>query len=71
MGVLMGALDGNVVVVTGGGRGIGREVALLAAAEGASVVVADNGCEPDGTGSNPAIAQAVVCLLYTSPSPRD
>lgn len=56
----MGALDGNVVVVTGGGRGIGREVALLAAAEGASVVVADNGCEVDGTGSNPAIAQAVV-----------
>lgn len=56
----MGALDGNVVVVTGGGRGIGREVALLAASEGASVVVADNGCEVDGTGSNPAIAQAVV-----------
>lgn len=56
----MGALDGNAVVVTGGGRGIGREVALLAAAEGASVVVADNGCEVDGTGSNPAIAQAVV-----------
>ncbi len=56
----MGALDGNVVVVTGGGRGIGREVALLAAAEGASVVVADNGCEVDGSGSNPAIAQAVV-----------
>ncbi len=56
----MGALDGNGVIVTGGGRGIGREVALLAAAEGASVVVADNGCEPDGTGSNAAVAQAVV-----------
>ena len=56
----MGALDGNGVIVTGGGRGIGREVALLAAAEGASVVVADNGCEPDGTGANPAVAQGVV-----------
>ena len=56
----MGALDGKAVVVTGGGRGIGRAVALLAAAEGASVVVADNGCEVDGTGANPAIAQAVV-----------
>lgn len=56
----MGALDGKVILVTGGGRGIGRATALLAASEGASVVVADNGCEPDGTGSNPAIAQAVV-----------
>jgi NAD(P)-dependent dehydrogenase (short-subunit alcohol dehydrogenase family) len=56
----MGALDGNGVVVTGAGRGIGRAVALAAAAEGATVVVADNGCEPDGTGSNPAVAQAVV-----------
>lgn len=56
----MGALDGDGVIVTGGGRGIGREVALLAASEGATVVVADNGCEPDGTGANPAIALGVV-----------
>lgn len=56
----MGVLDGNGLIVTGGGRGIGRQVALLAASEGATVVVADNGCEPDGTGSNPAVAQAVV-----------
>ena len=56
----MGALDGMAVVVTGGGRGIGKAVALLAAQEGASVVIADSGCEPDGTGSSPAIADAVV-----------
>ncbi|MQA00657.1 MAG: SDR family NAD(P)-dependent oxidoreductase [Dehalococcoidia bacterium] len=56
----MGALDGKAVVITGAGRGIGRATALQAAAEGASVVVADNGCEPDGTGANPACAQAVV-----------
>jgi len=56
----MGVLDGNGVVVTGGGRGIGRAIAKLAAAEGAMVVVADNGCEVDGSGSNPAVAQAVV-----------
>lgn len=56
----MGALDGKAIVVTGGGRGIGRAVAMLAAAEGASVVIADNGCEPDGTGTNNAIADAAV-----------
>lgn len=39
----MGVLDGRVVIVTGGGRGIGRECALLAAREGAKVVVNDLG----------------------------
>ena len=39
----MGVLDGKVVLVTGGGRGIGRECALLAAREGAKVLVNDLG----------------------------
>lgn len=39
----MGVLDGKVVLVTGGGNGIGRECALLAAREGAAVVVNDLG----------------------------
>jgi NAD(P)-dependent dehydrogenase (short-subunit alcohol dehydrogenase family) len=39
----MGVLDGKVVVVTGGGNGIGRECALLAAKEGAAVLVNDLG----------------------------
>ncbi|MCS5604809.1 MAG: SDR family NAD(P)-dependent oxidoreductase [Alphaproteobacteria bacterium] len=39
----MGVLDGKVILVTGGGRGIGREHALLAAREGAKVVVNDLG----------------------------
>lgn len=39
----MGVLDGKVVLVTGGGNGIGRECALIAAAEGAKVLVNDLG----------------------------
>jgi NAD(P)-dependent dehydrogenase (short-subunit alcohol dehydrogenase family) len=39
----MGALDGKVVLVTGGGGGIGRDCALIAAQEGAKVVVNDLG----------------------------
>ena len=37
------ALNGKAVIVTGAGRGIGREIAVLAAAEGAKVVVNDLG----------------------------
>jgi NAD(P)-dependent dehydrogenase (short-subunit alcohol dehydrogenase family) len=45
---MMGVLQGKVVLVTGGGRGIGRECALLAAKEGASVVVNDLGASVGG-----------------------
>lgn len=53
-------LDGKVVALTGAGRGIGRGVALLAAAQGARVVVNDAGVAPDGTGHDSAPAQRVV-----------
>ena len=48
----MGALDDRVAVITGAGRGLGREHALLFAAEGAKVVVNDLGGGPDGSGSD-------------------
>jgi NAD(P)-dependent dehydrogenase (short-subunit alcohol dehydrogenase family) len=56
----MGHLDGRVIVITGAGRGVGREHALLMAAEGASVVVNDLGGEQDGTGASVGPAQEVV-----------
>ncbi len=47
----MSRLEGKVAVVTGAGRGIGREIALLMAAQGAKIVVNDLGGNTDGTGT--------------------
>lgn len=57
---MSGICEGRVVVVTGAGRGIGREHALAFAREGARVVVNDLGGSVDGAGEDAGPAQEVV-----------
>src|SRR3546814_12125357 len=56
----MKRLEGKVVAVTGAGRGIGRGIALLCAAEGAMVVVNDRGGDAAGGGRDAGPAADVV-----------
>lgn len=59
----MGILDGKVALVTGAGRGIGREHALMMASEGAKVVVNDLGGDASGAGVDATPAQEVVAEI--------
>jgi NAD(P)-dependent dehydrogenase (short-subunit alcohol dehydrogenase family) len=61
----MGICDDRVAIVTGAGRGIGREHALLLTAHGARVVVNDLGGSMDGTGSDVGPAHEVVAEITT------
>ncbi|MDT2023102.1 SDR family oxidoreductase [Methylocella sp. CPCC 101449] len=56
-------LQGKVILVTGAGRGVGREIALCAAREGAKVVVNDLGASLNGEGQDASPAQEVVELI--------
>jgi len=59
----MGSLDGRVAIITGAGRGIGREHALLMASEGAKIVVNDLGGAIDGSGGDQTPAEEVVAEI--------
>jgi NAD(P)-dependent dehydrogenase (short-subunit alcohol dehydrogenase family) len=59
-------LEGKVALVTGAGRGLGRDHALALAAEGAAVVINDLGGSNTGSGSDSGPAQAVVAEIIAS-----
>ncbi|MGA8372816.1 MAG: SDR family oxidoreductase [Acidimicrobiales bacterium] len=60
---MMGVLDGKVAIVTGAGRGIGREEALVLASEGAKVIVNDVGASLQGEGGDESPAHEVADLI--------
>ena len=59
----MGALDGRIAIITGAGRGIGREHALLFASEGAKIVVNDLGGALDGSAEDGTPAEQVAAEI--------
>jgi NAD(P)-dependent dehydrogenase (short-subunit alcohol dehydrogenase family) len=62
----MGLLDGKIAIVTGAGRGIGREEAISLASEGATVIVNDVGASLQGEGDDRSPAQEVVDTIVAA-----
>ena len=61
--IMAGIVAGKTAIVTGGGRGIGRGIAMLLAAEGARVVVCDIGASLQGAGLDAGPAQETVAAI--------
>jgi NAD(P)-dependent dehydrogenase (short-subunit alcohol dehydrogenase family) len=62
----MPMLEGRVVAITGAGRGIGREIALLCAQEGAAVIVNDPGVSEEGEGGDAGPAAQTVADIVAA-----
>ena len=60
---MTGIVAGKTAIVTGAGRGIGRGIAMLLAAQGARVVVCDIGASVEGAGTDEGPAQETVALI--------
>jgi NAD(P)-dependent dehydrogenase (short-subunit alcohol dehydrogenase family) len=60
---MAGLMEGKVAVVTGAGGGIGREIAIMMAAAGAKVIVADIGASLSGEGGSQSPAQQTKALI--------
>lgn len=56
--------DNKVVVITGAGRGIGKQYALYFGSKGAKVIVNDNGCDLNGKNVNKSYADEVIKIIY-------
>ncbi|UCC16435.1 MAG: SDR family NAD(P)-dependent oxidoreductase, partial [Dehalococcoidales bacterium] len=63
---MTGMLDGKCAVITGSGRGMGREIAMAMAKHGVKVVVNDLGGAPDGSGTDPSPADEVVAEITSA-----
>ena len=61
----MQELAGKVVLITGGGRGIGRAVASFLARQNVHIVINDLGCDVEGRGADPNVVQETVESIRT------